>query len=206
VTWSPNKLGRSNSIFNLCSHCNQPQPSNLQAAQFFGWGVTTYYGGVLVVKECMKYNDVYLVTNAIVGGAGMIGYSFAFTADFNKALLAASRVFVLLDRKSLIDGSSRAGLQVDYFWIFYFLYVRYSTLLQLPPFRFHCVGGCWDRTQDCCDFGILQPAALTTWLDLIHTWLDLIHSWLDLIHKLARFHPHLARSHPLLARSHPQIG
>jgi hypothetical protein len=18
----------------------------------------------------------------------------------------------------------------------------------------HCVGGCWDRTQDCCDFGI----------------------------------------------------
>jgi len=83
-----------------------------QAAQFFGWGVTTYYGGVLVVKECMKYNDVYLVTNAIVGGAGMIGYSFAFTADFNKALMAAARVFVLLDRKSLIDGSSRAGLQV----------------------------------------------------------------------------------------------
>ncbi len=24
----------------------------------------------------------------------------------------------------------------------------------LPPLRFHCVGGCWDRTQDCCDFGI----------------------------------------------------
>ncbi len=20
----------------------------------------------------------------------------------------------------------------------------------LPPLRFHCVGGCWDRTQDCC--------------------------------------------------------
>ncbi len=33
--------------------------------------------------------------------------------------------------------------------------VRYSTLLHLPPLRFHCVGGgCWDRTQDCCDFGI----------------------------------------------------
>jgi hypothetical protein len=28
----------------------------------------------------------------------------------------------------------------------------YSTLLHLPPFRFHCVGGCCDRTQDCCDF------------------------------------------------------
>ncbi len=29
-----------------------------------------------------------------------------------------------------------------------------STLLHLPPLRFHCVGGCWDGTQDCCDFGV----------------------------------------------------
>ncbi len=29
-----------------------------------------------------------------------------------------------------------------------------SSLLHLPPVRFHCVGGCWDRTQNCCDFGI----------------------------------------------------
>jgi len=34
-------------------------------------------------------------------------------------------------------------------YIFFF-----STLFHLPPFRFHCVGGCWDRTQDCCDFCI----------------------------------------------------
>ena len=32
----------------------------------------------------MDYQNVYIVTNAIIGGAGMIGYSFAFTADFNK--------------------------------------------------------------------------------------------------------------------------
>ncbi len=32
-----------------------------------------------------------------------------------------------------------------------------STLLHLPPLRFHCVRGCWDRTQqDCCDFGIMK--------------------------------------------------
>jgi hypothetical protein len=42
-------------------------------------------------------------------------------------------------------------------------------MLHLPPLRFHCVGGCWDRTQDCCDFGIgTQTLALTTRLDLIH--------------------------------------
>ncbi len=42
-----------------------------------------------------------------------------------------------------------------------FLYVRYSTRLHLPPLRFHCVGGCCDRTQYCCDYAIdsqtLQP-------------------------------------------------
>ncbi len=35
-----------------------------------------------------------------------------------------------------------------------FFYVLQSTLLHLPPLWFYCVGGCRDRTQDCCDFGI----------------------------------------------------
>jgi hypothetical protein len=29
-------------------------------------------------------------------------------------------------------------------------FVLYSTLLHLPPLRFHCADGCWDRTQDRC--------------------------------------------------------
>jgi hypothetical protein len=36
----------------------------------------------------------------------------------------------------------------------FFFFIRYSTLIHLPPLRFHCVGGCWDRTQDSCDYGI----------------------------------------------------
>ncbi len=36
----------------------------------------------------------------------------------------------------------------------FFMSVLYSTLLHLPPLRFHCVVGSWDRTQDSCDFGI----------------------------------------------------
>jgi hypothetical protein len=31
---------------------------------------------------------------------------------------------------------------------FFFFCVLYSTLLHLPPLRFHCADGCWDRTQD----------------------------------------------------------
>ncbi len=40
------------------------------------------------------------------------------------------------------------------FFFYKSFYVHYSTPLRLPPLRFHCVGGCWDRTHDCCDFGI----------------------------------------------------
>jgi hypothetical protein len=34
------------------------------------------------------------------------------------------------------------------------MFVLYSTPIYLPPLRFRGVGGCWDRTQDSCDFGI----------------------------------------------------
>ncbi len=39
----------------------------------------------------------------------------------------------------------------DFLFVFY---VLYSTLLYLPTLKFHCVDGCWDRTQHCCDSGI----------------------------------------------------
>ena len=43
----------------------------------------------------------------------MVGYSFAFTADFNKAMVAAARVFQLLDRKPLIDTNPSVGLKLN---------------------------------------------------------------------------------------------
>ena len=42
----------------------------------------------------------------------MVGYSFAFVADFNKAMVAAARVFQLLDRKPLIDTNPATGLRL----------------------------------------------------------------------------------------------
>jgi hypothetical protein len=94
---------------------------------------------------------------------------------------------------------------------FHIQYVLCSTLLHLPPLRFHCVAGSWDGTRDCCNFGIgsqrsnhlarshPQPArshtrsaiSSTTRLDLIHALLDLIHTRLDLIHNSARSPPQL---------------
>ena len=59
---------------------------------------------------------------------------------------------------------------------FFLCTVLYSTLLHLPPLRFPCVGGCEDRTQDCCVFGI----ALTTKLDLFKI---LIPYFLHILHQ-----------------------
>ncbi len=57
----------------------------------------------------------------------------------------------------------------EVFWILY-INILYSTLLHLPPLRFHCVGGCWDRSsQDCCcDFGIGVRRSNHARLDLVH--------------------------------------
>ena len=35
---------------------------------------------------------------------------------------------------------------------FFFLVIQYSALLYLPPLRFHCADGCWDQTQDHCNW------------------------------------------------------
>ncbi len=42
---------------------------------------------------------------------------------------------------------------LKYFFGGFFLFcsVQYSALLHLPPLRFHCADGCWDRTQDRCN-------------------------------------------------------
>ena len=100
------------------------------------------------------------------------------------------------------------------------MYILYSTLLYLPPLRFHCVGGCWDEAQDCGDFGS------GTWAVTVR---HSNQSAIDLIKHSARSHPHPAKSHPHsapdciytqlqissairlglihnLARSHPQFG
>ncbi len=41
----------------------------------------------------------------------------------------------------------------------------YSNVLYLPSLRFHCVGGCRDKTHDLCNFRL---GDLTIWLDLIY--------------------------------------
>ncbi len=59
----------------------------------------------------------------------------------------------------------------------FFFYIRYSTLLHLPPLRFHCVAGC------CIEPRTVATATLAV-----------------------RRSKHSARSHPHSARSHPRVS
>ncbi len=54
------------------------------------------------------------------------------------------------------------------FFFGFFLYVLYSTLLHLPPLRFHYVGGCRGPNPGLLRLRRRQSDALTTRLDLIH--------------------------------------
>jgi hypothetical protein len=48
----------------------------------------------------------------MIGGAEMIGFSFAFTADFHNAIIAGGRIMNLLDRRPAIDDNPAAGVRL----------------------------------------------------------------------------------------------
>jgi hypothetical protein len=50
---------------------------------------------------------------------------------------------------SLVHNIIKKGDFLDFSF-----YVLYTTLLHLASLKFHGVGECWDRSQNCCDFGI----------------------------------------------------
>jgi hypothetical protein len=70
----------------------------------------------------------------------------------------------------------------------YFWNGRYPTLLRLPPLRFHrfhCVGGCWDRTRDCCDSGIYWANRIrfTIFYLIIYTKYIVVPSYWGLVNR-----------------------
>jgi hypothetical protein len=68
------------------------------------------------------------------------------------------------------------------FFIF-FIFCTLSTLLHLPPLRFRWVGGCWDRTQDCCDYGI---QVWTSLMPIIQPWF-IRYSLLNFLYVLSSY-------------------
>ncbi len=70
-------------------------------------------------------------------------------------------------RKLICRTKSHQKIITGVFWILFFFYVLYSTLLHLPPLRFHCVGYAGIETMGLLRLWHRLSDALTTRLDLI---------------------------------------
>jgi ATP-binding cassette subfamily B (MDR/TAP) protein 1 len=79
----------------------------------FAYAVTMYYGGWLVVNECLDFTSVFKVSESLLFGTQMIGQAVAFAPNYNKAKVAANRIFALLRRVPQIDASSNDGLVLE---------------------------------------------------------------------------------------------
>eukprot|EP00095_Tigriopus_kingsejongensis_P007959 snap_masked-scaffold1653_size32093-processed-gene-0.0 protein:Tk07959 transcript:snap_masked-scaffold1653_size32093-processed-gene-0.0-mRNA-1 annotation:"P-glycoprotein" len=84
-----------------------------QSVPFLAYSGCMYYGGWLVENQGLDYKNVFKVAEALILGTMMVGQATAFAPNYNKALIAASRVFKLLDRKPLIDSESTSGLRIN---------------------------------------------------------------------------------------------
>jgi len=84
-----------------------------QSVPFFAYGGCMFYGGYLVYYEGIPYKIVFKVAEALILGTMMVGQASAFAPNYNKAMIAAARIFSLLDRKPKIDSASGSGLRLN---------------------------------------------------------------------------------------------
>ncbi|KAG7198448.1 hypothetical protein KM043_005833 [Ampulex compressa] len=75
-----------------------------QTTPFFGYAASLYYGGYLVAREGLNYQDVIKVSEALIFGSWMLGQALAFAPNFNTAKISAGRIFRLLDRVPQISS------------------------------------------------------------------------------------------------------
>ncbi|XP_012236010.1 multidrug resistance protein homolog 49 isoform X2 [Linepithema humile] len=100
-----------------------------QTAPFFGYAISLYYGGYLVAREGLDYQNVIKVSEALIFGSWMLGQALAFAPNFNTAKISAGRIFRLLDRTPEITSPSESeGKDLDW---------KADGLIQFSKIDFH---------------------------------------------------------------------
>jgi ATP-binding cassette subfamily B (MDR/TAP) protein 1 len=59
------------------------------------------------------YQFLWQVAEALILGTMMVGQASAFAPNYTKAMIAAARVFNLIDRKPEIDSAAGSGLRLN---------------------------------------------------------------------------------------------
>ena len=110
-------------IFLKKSWLNQGEPtSNVVLICFYNWFTSVFCAYSKLsnfhsfLLRLIVINTVFFlcarVAEALILGTMMVGQATAFAPNYNKAVLAAARVFRLLDRKPLIDSRGQSGLRL----------------------------------------------------------------------------------------------
>ncbi|XP_059216355.1 multidrug resistance protein homolog 65 [Stomoxys calcitrans] len=79
--------------------------SSGQAFLFFAYAAALCYGGVLVSRSDVEFQDIIKVSETLLYGSMMLAQSLAFAPAFTAALVASYRIFQILDRKPKITNS-----------------------------------------------------------------------------------------------------
>lgn len=114
-------LGREQTF--LSEYAAQLHPALLRAKRSAHWrgfvfgvsrglfnfitAASMYYGGTLIVYQGVSYDNVFRAAQALLTGASSAAQAFAFAPNFQKGILAAGRVIVLLNRQSKIQDPEK---------------------------------------------------------------------------------------------------
>jgi len=71
-----------------------------QAAPYLAYGISLYYGGILVAEGQIDYADIIKVAEALIFGSWMLGQALAYAPNVNDAILSAGRLMDLFQLTS----------------------------------------------------------------------------------------------------------
>ncbi|GKV06705.1 hypothetical protein SLEP1_g18559 [Rubroshorea leprosula] len=80
-----------------------------QCLTFVSWALDFWFGGTLVQKGEISAGDVFKTFFILVSTGRVIAEAGSMTSDLAKGSTAVASVFEIIDRQSLIPGSSQAG-------------------------------------------------------------------------------------------------
>ncbi|KAG8636189.1 hypothetical protein MANES_16G108200v8 [Manihot esculenta] len=80
-----------------------------QCLTFMSWALDFWFGGTLVEKREISAGDVFKTFFILVSTGKVIAEAGSMTSDLAKGSIAVASVFQILDRQSLISGSSHVG-------------------------------------------------------------------------------------------------